>query len=46
MHADWKHLLFLALYVSIGLIVAGMLQGVVGGFLNPLLGTSTTTTGS
>lgn len=35
---DWKHIAMLALYVAVGLIVAGMLQGVVGGFLNPLLG--------
>lgn len=37
----WKHVALLSLYVAIGLILAGMLSGVVGGFLSPLLGSST-----
>ena len=37
---DWKHVAYLALYVSIGLIVAGMLTGVVGGLLPSFLGGS------
>ncbi|HLZ12544.1 MAG TPA: hypothetical protein VKP58_08150 [Candidatus Acidoferrum sp.] len=35
---SWKYFLYCTLYVSVGLIVAGLLSGVVSGFLPASLG--------
>lgn len=34
----WKHVALLALYIAVGLIVAGMLSATVGGILPAALG--------